>query len=97
MPSPLGPFLGVWERRVGLIAPGRAAKALSPAVKAYGGERVLKALENYLDNPHIKVRRLEYFVQDIVRYLPSSEPPQPLVDETGELTEAGVRAYYGRP
>lgn len=92
MPSPLEPFVELWVERVGLVDPRRAAVALAPAVKRYGGERVMEALRGYLDNPHLRVRRLEYFVQDIVRYLPP-DPSVPLVDEYGDLTTVGLSLY----
>lgn len=89
----LTPFLVLWQERVGLVNAPRAAAALKPAIDVYGADRVLAAMRAYLDNPAPKVRRMEYFVQDVVRYLP--QPPAPLVDEFGDLTNAGVRAYYG--
>lgn len=105
MPSPLGPFLSLWKQRVGLVAPGRAGKVLFPAINEWGVERTLKALENYLKDPKINVHRLEYFVESAVKYLPPDPavppppppPPPLLVGTDGDLNEAGVRAYYGRP
>lgn len=95
MPNQLIPFLELWNQKVGLIAPARAAAALAPAVKLYGQEPTLAALAAYLDDPKRKVRRLEYFVQDIVQYLPQPDEDGPLVDANGDLTDDGAALYYG--
>ena len=98
MPNPLVPFLALWNERVGIVPPGRAGAALKPALDVYGPDRVRGALRAYLDNPRVTVRRLEYFVQDIVRYLPPDPtvPPPTLVDAYGDLTDDGSASYYGR-
>lgn len=88
--NPLSPFLKLWTEQVGIIDPARMGKGLKVARTMYADDILLDALARYISSPLTRVKRVEYFVQDLQTWLPSQRP---LVDATGALTDDGTRVY----
>jgi hypothetical protein len=86
----LTPLIDLWQARIGLAKPGRAAAVLEPVHTLYGPADTLAALTAYLDEPRPPDRpvKLEYFAADAARWLAEAKQP---VTVDGILTERGRR------
>lgn len=98
----MNPMYQEWVRTIGAVDWGRMQKALTP-VKGQLEElssqaRVAcvqswKAKRTKMTDRDRQFATVERFAQEIIEILDAvSAPAEPLVDETGQLTEAGRRA-----
>jgi hypothetical protein len=85
------PFYDLWMERVGMVDGARMSKTLAPLLKLHSEETLLEALRNYLNDDTRRIYRIEYFAQDLVKYLPKRNIR--LVDEFGSLTPQGLTLY----
>jgi hypothetical protein len=78
-----------WRAKVGETTYPRLGKALSGCVTQHGWPVVRKALAEYAEHPgNGKAKKLEWFAQDVVRWIAESNEP---VERDGVLTEKGRR------
>ena len=92
----LTPYADLWETHVGAIAMGRLAKALAPARTLLGDDDCLAAFRAYVV-ARTEKKNPEWFARECRAWLAKAAVPvEPLVSETGTLTDAGRRAYEGR-
>lgn len=92
----LTPYADLWEAHVGAIAMGRLAKAIAPARTLLGDDTCLSAFRVYVTAKADK-KHPEWFARECRAWAAKAAVPvEPLVTETGTLTDAGRRAYEGR-
>jgi hypothetical protein len=99
--TPIAAARAAWAQHIGELDYGYVGKRLQSALAAYGTEAVCAAIATYAERNQGKSKRLEWFVGQIVEYLPASARPavptakEPLyVDpRTGDLTPDGYRVY----
>ena len=92
----LTPYADLWETHVGAIAMGRLAKALAPARTLLGDEVCLSAFRAYVTATADK-KAPEWFARDCRTWATKAAVmTEPLVSETGTLTDMGRRVYEGR-
>ena len=92
----LTPYADLWETHVGAIAMGRLAKALAPARTLLGDDTCLSAFRAYVVAKADK-KNPEWFARECRSWAARADiPREPLISETGTLTDAGRRVYEGR-
>ena len=92
----LTPYADLWETHVGAIAMGRLAKALAPARTLLGDDVCLSAFRAYVTAKADK-KAPEWFARECRVWAAKADIAQePLVSETGTLTDQGRRVYEGR-
>lgn len=83
------PFYDLWMAKIGHVAPARMARVLAPMLKLHSEAELLRAMQRYIESDTTRIKKLEWWAEDLVRYLDPEE--EVLVDETGVPTRAGLR------
>jgi hypothetical protein len=82
-------FTQFWRDRVGDTTYARVGKALTGSVSQHGESVVWPAFVEYVEHPsNGKAKKLEWFAQDVVRWIAEASEP---VERDGVLTEKGRR------
>jgi hypothetical protein len=79
----------IWTAKVGATTHARLGKALSALEKQHGWPVVRAALVEYVETPSTRPKKLEWFAEDVVRWI--AESKEPLVADGGVLTAKGRR------
>lgn len=91
----LTPYADLWEAHVGAVAMGRLAKALAPARLLLGDTVCVSAFRAYVLSTADK-KNPEWFARECRHWATKADDGEPLVNETGTLTDRGRRVYEGR-
>jgi len=91
----LTPYLGIWGEYQGIVTEGRLAKAVSASRALLGQEDCVVAFRAFCASaPRL---RPEWFGPNCRIWLKKGrEAEEPLVNETGTLTDWGKRVYEGK-